>query len=72
MTAMNIRSFSLLHYLEATLALAEYERDGQGVIVASVPDAPGFFSQGNSFEEARANLCETASRAVYFWRCNSV
>lgn len=56
MTAMTIRSFSLLHYLDAALALAEYERDEGGVIVASVPSAPGFFSQGESFEEARANL----------------
>ena len=53
-----IRTFSLLRYLEAALALAEYERDEGGVIVASVPDVPGFHSQGDSFEEARANLLD--------------
>ena len=48
----------MLRYLEAALALAEYERDEGGVIVASVPGAAGFHSQGDSFEEARANLLD--------------
>ena len=52
----NIRTFSLSHYLEAALALAEYERDESGAIVASVPDLSGFFSEGDTFEAARTNL----------------
>jgi predicted RNase H-like HicB family nuclease len=51
-----LRFFSLLRYVEAALALAEYERDEDGVVIAQVPRASGFFSQGETFEEARANL----------------
>jgi predicted RNase H-like HicB family nuclease len=50
------RSFSLSAYLEQALKLAEYEKDENGVIVASVPNISGFFSQGENFEEARNNL----------------
>ncbi len=48
--------FVLSKYVEAALRMAEYERDENGVIVAKVPDAPVFFAQGDSFEEARENL----------------
>jgi len=48
--------FALSQYLDAALKLAEYERDEDGVIVARVPNAQGFFSQGDTFEEARENL----------------
>jgi predicted RNase H-like HicB family nuclease len=51
-----VRSFSLWRYIEAALALAEYERDEDGVVIAQVPNASGFFSQGETFEEARTNL----------------
>lgn len=51
-----LRTFSLLRYVDAALAIAEYERDENGVIIASVPDASGFFTQGETFEEARTNL----------------
>ena len=51
-----VRFFSLLHYVEAALALAEYERDEDGVVIAQVPDASGFFAQGETFEIARTNL----------------
>jgi predicted RNase H-like HicB family nuclease len=50
------RSFSLSAYIEQALKLAEYEKDEDGLIVASVPNIPGFFSQGENFEEARHNL----------------
>jgi predicted RNase H-like HicB family nuclease len=43
-------------YLEAALRLAEYERDEDGIIVASVPGASGFYAQGDNHEEARDNL----------------
>lgn len=51
-----VRLLPLSRYLEAALRLAEYERDEDGVILAHVPGASGFFSQGDSFEEARENL----------------
>ena len=37
---------------------AEYERDEGGGVVAAVDDLPGFFAQGETHEEARANLEE--------------
>ncbi len=51
-----LRTFSLLRYVDAALALADYSRDEHGVVIAQVPDASGFFAQGDTFEEARANL----------------
>ena len=51
-----IRMFALWQYIDAALRSAEYERDEDGGIVARVPDAQGFFSQGDTFEEARENL----------------
>ncbi len=51
-----IRVFPISQYISAALNLAEYERDENDVIIASVPNAPGFFAQGDSFEEARRNL----------------
>jgi predicted RNase H-like HicB family nuclease len=51
-----VRTFSLMRYVDTALSLAQYERDEDGVVVATVPDASGFFSQGDSFEEARTNL----------------
>ena len=51
-----LRTFSLLRYVNGALELAEYARDEDGVVVATVPDASGFFAQGDTFEEARANL----------------
>lgn len=53
---MKIRLLSLSRYVEAALQKAEYERDENGVVVAQVPGASGFFAQGDSFEEARLNL----------------
>jgi len=50
------KSFSLSAYIEQALKLAEYEKDEDGVVVASVPNISGFFSQGENFEEARNNL----------------
>lgn len=53
---IRLRTFSLSRYVDAALELAEYARDEDGVVVASVPEASGFFAQGDTFEEARANL----------------
>ncbi len=50
------KSFSLSAYIEQALRMAEYEKDENGVIVASGPNISSFFSQGANFEEARNNL----------------
>jgi len=51
-----VKTLSLSQYVQAALNRAFYEVDENGVVVARVPGASGFFSQGSSFEEARANL----------------
>lgn len=51
-----IRYFVLSQYVEAALRQAEYERDENGVVIVRVPEASGFYSQGDTFEEARENL----------------
>jgi len=55
---MRVKVFSLAHYVEEAIKRAEYARDENGVVIAKVPNASGFFAQGDSFEEARANLRE--------------
>lgn len=57
--------FSLTKYIEAALTLAEYERDEDGeLIVAIVPGASGFFTQGENFEEARENLRDAIEQVI--------
>ena len=51
-----VRFFSLSSYIEAAIKQAEYDRDENGVVIAQVPRASGFFAQGDTFEEARENL----------------
>ena len=51
-----IMMFSISDYVQAALKRAHYEVDENDVVVAHVPNASGFFSQGESFEEARDNL----------------
>lgn len=51
-----VRFFSLSRYVDAALRQAEYHRDENGVVIAEVPNAAGFYAQGDSFEEARDNL----------------
>ncbi|MBI3536785.1 MAG: type II toxin-antitoxin system HicB family antitoxin [Chloroflexi bacterium] len=53
-----IKFFALSRYVEAGLQHAEYARDENGAVVAQVPNADGFYAQGESFEEARENLRE--------------
>ena len=53
---MKVRLFSLAKYLEKALAQARFSTDEQGLIVAKVPRASGFFTQGETLEEARENL----------------
>lgn len=50
------KSFSISAYVETALKLAEYEKDENGIVIASVPNISGFFSQGENFEETRENL----------------
>ena len=51
-----VRLLPLARYVQAALECAEYERDEDGVVIATVPNASGFFAQGDTFEEARENL----------------
>jgi len=51
-----VRILPLSRYVEAALRQAEYERDENGVVIALVPGASGFFAQGDNYEEARENL----------------
>lgn len=53
-----VKFFALSQYLEAAIKQAEYERDENGVIVAQVPGADGFYAQGDTFEQAREHLRE--------------
>ena len=51
-----VRTFSLQCYIEEALHRAEYYQDENGVVIAKVPNAAGFFAQGGSVEEARESL----------------
>ena len=55
---LKLTTFSLADYLKAALDIAEYEQDEDGLIVASVPNCVGFYSEGESYEEARTNLLD--------------
>ena len=54
---IELTTFCMKEYLKAALAQVEYEKD-EDMIVASVPNASGFYSQGESYEEARTNLLD--------------
>lgn len=53
---MRVKTFSLIRYLEHALRKAEYSSDEDGLIVARVEGAAGFFAQGDNVEDARENL----------------
>ncbi|MBE9595181.1 MAG: hypothetical protein IMF19_17080 [Proteobacteria bacterium] len=49
--AVRLKVLSQSQYVEEALKRAEYYRDENGVVIAKVPGASGFFAQGDSFEE---------------------
>lgn len=53
---MKMKIFSITRYIEEALKKAKYKQDENGVVVAKVSGISGFFSQGDTFEEARENL----------------
>ena len=53
MESTNVKVFSLATYVKTALGRAEYERDESGTITAFVSDAAEFYSQGDTYEEAR-------------------
>jgi predicted RNase H-like HicB family nuclease len=55
---MKLKVFSHARYVELALKQAKYSRDENGLVIASVPKASGFYSQGADIEEARENLRE--------------
>ena len=56
--------FSMSEYVRAALELARYERDENGGIVAEVPELNGALTQGETYEEARANLIEVIEEGI--------
>jgi predicted RNase H-like HicB family nuclease len=46
----------ITEYINKALEMATYSQDENGVIIAEVKELKGFFSQGDTFEEARENL----------------
>lgn len=56
--------FTLSKYVDGALKRAEYEKDEDGIVIAKVPGASGFFAQGNTFEDARADLQEVTEGNV--------
>ena len=61
---MKVKQFSLRRYVKRALELAEYGRDENGVVVARVPGADGFYAQGESVEEARTELADVVEGNV--------
>ena len=61
---MKVKQFSLRLYLQKALQLAEYTHDEDGVVVARVPDANGFYAQGETVEEARSQLADVVEGNV--------
>ncbi len=61
---MKVKQFSLRQYVDRALQLAEYIHDEDGVVVARVPQADGFYAQGASVEEARTELAEVVEGNV--------
>ena len=45
-------------YIESILNQATYEKDDNWVIIAKVPWYAGYYTQGDTFEEARENLVD--------------
>lgn len=64
MRKKSLRRVSLADYIAEILKNAVYEKGEQlEVIVAEAPDLPGCLTQGDTFEEARANLVD----AIEVW-----
>jgi predicted RNase H-like HicB family nuclease len=61
---MKVKQFSLRAYIDRALNLAEYAADENGVVVAKVPDADGFYAQGQTVEEARSELADVVEGNV--------
>ena len=61
---MKVKQFSLRLYLQKALQLAEYTYDEDGLVVARVPDASGFYAQGETVEEARSELADVVEGNV--------
>jgi predicted RNase H-like HicB family nuclease len=53
-----IKMFSMAQYVQAALKQAHYEVDEDGIVIAAVRGASGFFAQGENFEDARENLSD--------------
>ena len=56
--------FSMSEYVSAALELARYEPDEDGGVIAEVPGLNGALTQGETYEEARANLIEVIEEGI--------
>jgi predicted RNase H-like HicB family nuclease len=45
-------------YMDTLLQKAIYKKDSNGVIIAKIPGHKGYYTQGDTFEEARENLID--------------
>ena len=63
---IRLQSFCLSEYVEAALAIAEYEPDGD-VIFAHVPGIEAsYFTQGEDYEDAKEMLADAIEGSVVF------
>ncbi len=46
------------NYIDSLLDKTVYEKDEDWVIIAHIPDKPGYFTQWSTFEEARENMID--------------
>jgi len=46
------------NYIESLLDKVVYFKDEDDVIIAKIPDKPGYFTQWCTFEEARENMID--------------
>ena len=63
---VKLQSFCLSEYIEAALAIAEYEPEDD-VIIARVPGVEaGYFTQGEDYEDAKEMLADAIEGSVVF------
>lgn len=63
---VKLQSFCLSEYIEAALAIAEYEREDD-VIIARVPGVDaGYFTYGEDYEDAKEMLADAIEGGVVF------
>ena len=63
---VKLQSFCLSEYIEAALAIAEYEPEDD-VVIARVPGVnAGYFTQGEDYQDAKEMLADAIEGSVVF------